>query len=149
MGELTDESCAAPGEIAATNERIRQLLAALPDYDSPAFWPTVTAQGDALPTEVLVHVLQAHRVRGRAADVERAAELLIGRAYSIARDIVGRCLRSRSQDDREDAVREAFAIMWRRLSEGDTFWGRNFLGALHAACVTACRPYYAKKRSHV
>jgi RNA polymerase sigma factor (sigma-70 family) len=112
----------------------------------PGFWSVVAARGVALPPEVLVHVLRAFRARGRGADVERATDLLLAHAYPIAAGIVARCLRSRPRD-REDAVLDAFETMWRRIAAGDLFWERNFRGALNAACLSACRRYYAEKRS--
>jgi RNA polymerase sigma factor (sigma-70 family) len=132
--------------IEAANRRIQAAIDALPDYASPEFWPALAAQGTALPTEVLVHVVRALRVRGPAADVERAADELIARAYPIAAAIVRRTLLSRPQD-REDAICDALAAMWRHIVAGTPFWERNFVGALNAVCISVCRSYLARKRT--
>ncbi len=132
--------------IEASNRRTWDAIAALPDYARPDFWPTLRAAGAPPSPEVLVHIVRAFRARGQAADVERAVDELIARAYPIAEGIVRRTLRSRPWD-REDAVRDAFAAMWRHIVEDTPFWERNFLGALNAVCISACRMYLAKKRS--
>lgn len=134
--------------IDAANRRIVEAIAALPDCANPRFWPAVTEQGAALPPEVLVHVVRACRARGLSAEMERAADELIGRAYPIAEGIVRRTLLSRPQD-REDAIRDAFAAMWRYIVEDNPFWERNFVGALNAVCISACRRYLARKRSDI
>lgn len=134
--------------IAAANRRIQQEIDALPDFDDARFWVIVGADGHALSAETLVHVLRAYRRQGRDADVERAADSLLSRAYPIAEGIVRRTLLSRPQD-RDDAVCDALAVMWKHIAENNPFWERNFLGALHAACISACRTYMARKRSGV
>jgi len=135
--------------IAAANRRIAEAIAALPNLDSPAFWPWLLDEdgGGAVPPEALVYVLKRCRERGASANVERAAEALIDRAYPIVEGIVRRTLLSRPQD-REDAVRDAIAAMWRYVVEDAPFWERNFVGALNAVTISACRTYLAKKRSY-
>jgi len=133
--------------IEAANRRIDAAIAALPDVASPAFWPRLATMDDPMPPEALVYVLKRFRALGRAADVERAAGELIDRAYPIVEGIVRRTLLSRPQD-REDAVRDAIAAMWRYIVEDNVFWERNFVGALNAVAVSACRTYLAKKRSY-
>ncbi|MCA1598391.1 MAG: hypothetical protein LC769_05125, partial [Chloroflexi bacterium] len=77
----------APGDareaIAVANRRIAEAIAALPNLDSPAFWPWLLDEdgGGAVPPEALVYVLKRCRERGASTDVERAAEALIDRAY--------------------------------------------------------------------
>ncbi len=141
------EMTVTSGAIEAANRRIEAAIAALPDFDSPAFWTRLAAGDGVVAPEVLVHVLKGFRARGRAADVERAADELIGRAYPIVEGIVRRTLLSRPQD-REDAVRDAIAAMWRYIVDDNPFWERNFVGALNAVAVSACRAYMAKKRSY-
>lgn len=80
--------------------------------------------------------------------IERASDLLIAWAYPIALGIVRRTLLSRPQDH-EDAVCDTLKVMWERVADGTPFWERNSLGALHAACISACRMYLAKKRSAI
>src|SRR5579875_2902730 len=111
--------------IAAANKRIAEAIARLPAYESAAFWPSLAAWDEPAPPEVLVHVLKAFRARGSGADVERAADELIRRAYPIVEGIVRRTLLSRPQD-REDAIRDAIAAMWRHIVEDNPFWERNF-----------------------
>jgi len=139
----------AQDAIEAANRRIAAAIAALPDLDSPAFWPRLLNEdGDGgVPPEALVYALKRWRERGSSADVERAAEALIDRAYPIVEGIVRRTLLSRPRD-REDAVRDAIAAMWRYVVEDDPFWERNFVGALNAVTISACRTYLAKKRSY-
>jgi RNA polymerase sigma factor (sigma-70 family) len=133
-----------PQPHAEANARIARAVAALPDYDDPTFWPTVTAGIATLPNEALVHILQEFRALGRDDDVNRAMDLLIQRAYAIAIAIIRKRLRSRPRDH-EDAVRQALAAMWRELARGDAFWERNFVGALQAECLSACRTYLGLK----
>src|ERR687886_45136 len=71
------DGTASRAAIEAANRRIQAAIDALPDYASPEFWLALAAQGTALPTEVLVHVVRALRVRGRAAEAEQ--EQLLGR----------------------------------------------------------------------
>ena len=139
----------AQATIEAANRRITAAIAALPDLDSPAFWPRLLDEdgGGAAPPEALVYALKRCREHGASADVERAAEALIDRAYPIVEGIVRRTLLSRPQD-REDAVRDAIAAMWRYIVEDAPFWERNFVGALNAVTISACRIYLAKKRSY-
>jgi len=134
--------------IGLANQRIQQAIEALPEYDDGAFWAVVSVRGEVLPPEVLVHITRSFRLRGSMADVERATDLLIARAYPIASGIVRRTLLSRPQDH-EDAVRDTFASMWEQVASGGDFWERNFIGALHAACISACRRYLAKKRADI
>lgn len=129
------------------DERIRRATGSLPDYDSPGFWADISERGQALPPEVLVRVLREFRARGRTADVERAADMLIPRAYAIAEPIIRNGLRSKTPEQREDAVADAISRLWTDVVTGNTFWERNFVGALSAACYSACRKQYAKKRS--
>jgi len=140
---------AAHEAIEAANRRIAIAIATLPDLDSPAFWPRLLAEDEdgGVPSEALVYVLKRCRERGASDDVERAAEALIDRAYPIVEGIVRRTLLSRPQD-REDAVRDAIAAMWRYVVEDAPFWERNFVGALNAVTISACRTYLAKKRSY-
>jgi RNA polymerase sigma factor (sigma-70 family) len=140
------DGTASRAAIEAANRRIQAAIDALPDYTSPEFWPALAAQGTALPAEVLVHVVRALRVRGLTADVERAADELIARAYPIAAAIVRRTLLSRPHD-REDAICDALAAMWRHIVAGTPFWERNFVGALNAVCISVCRAYLARKRT--
>ena len=140
------DGTASRAALEAANRRIQAAIEALPDYASPEFWPALAAQGTALPTEVLVHVVRVLRVRGPAADVERVADELIARAYPIAAAIVRRTLLSRPQDW-EDAICDALAAMWRHIVAGTPFWERNFVGALNAVCISVCRAYLAKKRT--
>ncbi len=137
----------AGAAIEAANRRIEAAIAALPDPASPAFWPHLAAGDGPAPPEVLVHVLKRFRAEGSAAGVERAANMLIDRAYPIVEGIVRRTLLSRPQD-REDAVRDAIAAMWRYIVDDNPFWERNFIGALNAVAVSACRTYMARKRSY-
>ena len=144
---MTDQDgTASRAAIEAANRRIQAAIDALPDYASPEFWPALAAQGTALPAEVLIHVVRVLRVHGAAADVERAADELIARAYPIAAAIVRRTLLSRPQD-REDAICDALAAMWRHIVAGTPFWERNFVGALNAVCISVCRSYLARKRT--
>jgi RNA polymerase sigma factor (sigma-70 family) len=140
------DGTASRAALEAANRRIQAAIEALPDYASPEFWPALAAQGTALPAEVLVHVVRVLRVHGAAADVERAADELIARAYPIAAAIVRRTLLSRPQD-REDAICDALAAMWRHIVAGTPFWERNFVGALNAVCISVCRSYLARKRT--
>ncbi len=134
--------------IGLANRRIQQAIEALPDYDDGAFWAVVSVRSEVLPPEALVHITRAFRLRGSMADVEQATDLLIARAYPITSGIVRRTLLSRPQDH-EDAVRDTFASMWEQVASGGDFWERNFIGALHAACISACRRYLARKRSDI
>jgi len=45
-------------------------------------------------------------------------------------------------------VRDAIAAMWRYIVDDNPFWERNFIGALNAVAVSACRTYMARKRSY-
>ncbi len=135
-------------DYSEADARIRRAVDSLQDYDSPDFWSAVTARGNELPPEVLVRVLRELRALGRDSDVERATDLLIQRAYGIAAGIIGRRLRSRPWDH-EDAIADALARLWQGVHRCDTFWERNFIGALQAACISACRKYLAEKRSDI
>ena len=135
---------ASRAAIDAANRRVQAAIEALPDYASAEFWPALAAQGTALPSEVLVHVVRACCARGL--DAEQAADALIARAYPIAEAIMRRILRSRPHD-REDAVCDALAAMRRHIVAGTPFWERNFVGALNAVCISVCRAYLARKRT--
>ncbi len=143
----TGEAMGGGTAIEAANRRIAALIRGLPAYDDAAFWSRVE-EGERLAPEVLVHITRAFRGRGDAVGIERASDLLIAWAYPIAAGIVRRTLLSRPQDH-EDAVRDTLKVMWERVADGTPFWERNALGALHAACISACRMYLAKKRSAV
>ena len=132
--------------IEAANRRLRDEIAGLPDVESPDFWPWMSARTRQCSPEALVHLTREFKARGRVADIEQATDELVARAYPIAMGIVRRTLLSRPQDH-EDAVCDAFTTMWEHIAAGTVFWERNFVGALHAACISACRKYLAKKRS--
>jgi len=135
-----------PQPYAAANARIARVIAALPDYDTPKFWTDAQASLATIPSEVLVHILREFRARNRTEDVNHAADLLIQRAYGIAKAIFAKRMPSRP-GDHEDAIRHVFMVMWHEIVRGDSFWERNFLGALESKCRSACRTYLATKRS--
>lgn len=133
--------------IDAANRRIGDAIRSLPDLDSSTFWEDAERRG-ALAPEVLVHLIRRFRAIARPRDVAEATDRLIAFAYPVVQGIVRRTLLSRPQDH-EDAVCETIATMWRFIADtASAFWERNLLGALHAAAISVCRVYLAKKRTY-
>jgi RNA polymerase sigma factor (sigma-70 family) len=137
-----DRSHVAESAIERGDRRVREAIEGLPPDTDPQFWQEI--RSPKMQPEVLVHLIRRFLARGQHDHANTVTGVLIDRVYATARRIVQERMEY-SPQLHDDAVQQAYELMWRAIAADKPLWERNFWWVFKAVCIDACRKFLPPK----